>query len=788
MNSRARLAVSSALATLLSAAALGPVFDGMAWLLPAVGAIAVVTGVSELGRRVGAPLALLPVLAALAVTGYLTALFAGHQALAFVIPGTAAVRELRGEVVQGFADMRVLAPPVPTNSGMVLITVVGIAAVALVVDLLAVSLRQAALAGLPLLALFAVPAAVLPSGVGWLPFVLGGIGYLGLLLADGRDRLGRWGRPLGAGRAATAATPNAVEFAETSPLAAVGRRIGVAALGIAVAVPALIPGLHAGLFAGGGGDGLPTSAGSSTVTTYNPIARLKGYLEQKTPKELMRVRTTDPDPGYLRMTALDVFDGRTWSESALSLSKESRISKGRLPAPDGLTGVASERVQSTIKVRDLDVHWLPVPFPATHLKAKGWNYDRATATIFSTRGSTRRLSYTVVSRRVSPTSEQLKRAPEPDARLDAFKVLPELPPKITSQIESIVGDSTSAYAKAVAIQRFFRTGFKYDVSVPAGNSSNDLVNFLNGKVGYCEQFAAAMGIFARAAGIPARVAIGFTRGERQPDGSWKVTTADAHAWPELYFEGAGWLPFEPSPLGQGRANPRLYTQAPVFEGSDPGRSGGSSSPSDPAKIGVLGKLNRQLGDDVTLPPATPEAADRPSSGGPPLKVLLLGVLALALAVFPSLGRAVTRRRRWSDADTPARRAHAAWADLRDDAGDFGHGWLPSDSPRAAGARLIGRVGLTGAAADAVRLLVGAEERARYAPQPAETVNLRAAVAQVHSALGSRASRGRRWQARLVPLSGLRLAGVAAGAVGDALDRADLATARLRGRLLRRSPA
>ena len=60
-----------------------------------------------------------------------------------------------------------------------------------------------------------------------------------------------------------------------------------------------------------------------------------------------------------------------------------------------------------------------------------------------------------------------------------------------------------------------------------------------------------MALFARLLGIPARVGMGYTAGSQLADGSWVVQTKDAHAWPELYFDGVGWLRFEPTPGGDG---------------------------------------------------------------------------------------------------------------------------------------------------------------------------------------------------------------------------------------------
>jgi transglutaminase-like putative cysteine protease len=788
MSSRTRLTIFSALATLLASAALGAVFDQLSWLLPVLGVIAIVAGIGELGRRFGLPAFLGPVLAAVGVLGYVTAVFAGEPAIGRLLPGPAALASLREQVTQGFSDIRVYAAPVPTHPGMVLITVVGVAAVALVVDLLAVTLRRASLAGLPLLALFAVPAAVVPKGVGVLPFVLGGIGYLALLLAEGRDRIGRWGRQLGGRRAANAPTAYAFEFADSSPLATVGRRIGVAALGVAVVIPALVPGLHPGLFGGSGGSGLRTSGGSDTVATYDPIARLKPYLLAKDHKELIRVTTNDPNPDYLRMVGLDVFDGTKWSESPLSVSKETRISKGRLPAPEGLSAdTDTTPAESRIKVGDLDVHWLPVPYPATNVKVKNWNFDKATATIFSTRSSAKRTSYTVVSAKVTPDPDQLRRAPAAGPRLEPFRARPALPAKIERQVATIIAGKPDDYSKALAIQGFFRTGFKYDVTAPAGNGVPALETFLTAKAGYCEQFAAAMAIFAREAKIPARVAIGFTRGERQGDGSWRITTADAHAWPELYFEGAGWLRFEPTPLGEGRAVLPTYTNDAGGTGAGVQFPTGGPTTAPESSSGLGAKLERLESGAGPVPPVDLKVA-KSTDSGPPLTLLLLGLLALALMVAPALGRAAIRRRRWSRASTPVERAHAAWAELRDDAGDFGHAWPASDSPRAAGTRLIRGARLGNTAADAVGLLIRAEERARYSRTPADARELRGAVARVRMELFGRAPRGRRWLARLVPRSSLTLAGAAVAAAMDAMDAADALGARLRGRLLRRSPA
>ena len=68
---------------------------------------------------------------------------------------------------------------------------------------------------------------------------------------------------------------------------------------------------------------------------------------------------------------------------------------------------------------------------------------------------------------------------------------------------------------------------------------------------------------ARTLGIPARVQVGFTPGTATEDGTWVVTLHDAHAWPELWFEGVGWVRFEPTPGGGDGGGAPAYAPPPA---------------------------------------------------------------------------------------------------------------------------------------------------------------------------------------------------------------------------------
>ena len=132
-------------------------------------------------------------------------------------------------------------------------------------------------------------------------------------------------------------------------------------------------------------------------------------------------------------------------------------------------------------------------------------------------------------------------------------------------------------------------GFTYSLAVSLPNGIPGLIEFLSPtQTGYCQQFAFAMAGLARLVGIPSRIAVGYTAGIQQGNGTWKVTTADAHAWPELYFSGlAGSASSRPpaAPAGHGdhaavRRPARLGPKRPTVVPPSPGSGAGPRAPPD----------------------------------------------------------------------------------------------------------------------------------------------------------------------------------------------------------------
>lgn len=136
-----------------------------------------------------------------------------------------------------------------------------------------------------------------------------------------------------------------------------------------------------------------------------------------------------------------------------------------------------------------------------------------------------------------------------------YTALPtHLEQKVYADVENIVRGETTSYGKALAIMRHLQKYFRYSLTPDTPPDNQDFVTYFLyvGKEGYCTYYAAAMTVMCRMAGLPARYVEGFLA-MPEADGFAYVTGKDAHAWTEVYFEGFGWVPFDPTPLQQSGA-------------------------------------------------------------------------------------------------------------------------------------------------------------------------------------------------------------------------------------------
>ncbi|MUL40850.1 transglutaminase domain-containing protein [Streptomonospora sp. PA3] len=749
MIAKAALTLVTAAALLLALPALAPVIAGDTWWGPSAAAVAA-CALAGLGLRAARlTVVLIPLAQAAVVLCVLTGTFVPYAAPLGFVPSPAALGELLAVFAEGRMQIGAETTPIPATPALALVIATAMGVLAVVADFLAVTARAAAVMALPLAGLLLVPLLVDDRGVDALAFACAAVGYVVLLAVDGWVRGSGWGVPVRAAHDTAAPVLGGLQhIAATAGVAA-------AAVALALLVPAAVPGLSSNsLYALADGSRL----GGETITTTHPLVSLRRDLTSTSDRPVLTYRTDAAQPDYLRMYSLDSFDGQNWTMSRLRAQGDGDLNDEMLPSPPGQSHISSERTTTRITLADhFEADFLPMPYPPRRLSVAGeWYADDATLMVFTTQAPARGESYEVTTLVNEPDPDVLAADLEPGDELDEryLEVPGEVDESTRRLAESITAGADTAYERAMALQEWFTDGrFTYDLtppSVPAGE--DPLTHFLfESRVGYCEQFAGAMALLARQADIPARVGIGYTAGTRTGEGTWEVTESDAHAWPELYFQGAGWLRFEPTPAsagGQGTATVPDYAdglssgpqdqQAPGSEGL---QEDGRPAPSAPA-----GAPQQPAEESET--PGTAEEEDQGGlaggprdGGGPGWWWAALIPAALVGAVLPALARLLVRRVRWVRAGSPAKRAHAAWRELRDDCRDLDLAWSPAESPRAVARRLEADHALDAPAREGLWRLAMAEESARYAPEIVQEGSASADSRRVRAAL--RASRGRR---------------------------------------------
>ncbi len=732
---------------------LGPLVDANRFLVAGAFAGALVGATGAAGRLAHLPAPVTVLAQVVVLLEWATLAYASDDAFAGVLPTPASLAAFADLAREAIDTSNANVPPAPATIGVTACLAVIVALVVLVVDLVAVTWRRPALVGLVFLAVYMAPVSLLAGNVPLLAFIPGALGYVFLLAAEQRDRLSHWGRQITHSGTLLAGADRSGPT--VSSLISAGRRVGFGAVGLAVVVPLVVPTLPRTFLADGPltADGGTRGGGTGVVEVDNPMLDLRRNLGEQSDEVLVRVTTDDEDPGYLRLAALDTFTGDSWLPS--ERSAEAGLPLDQVPLPPGLNPeVQRPSVDYDVEVTEqLDSPWLPTVYPVTSVVASGdWLIDPVQLDISASDdfGSVQGMGYSFTSRLVDPTRQQLEDAGAVPPTIEPFLALPDdLPETIAEVADEVAGDEATAIDQALALQAWFRESgeFDYSVETAEGDGMETIERFLTtDKVGYCEQFAASMALLARALNIPSRVAVGFLRPERTGSpGEWEYEGRDMHTWPELYFDGVGWLRFEPTP-GTRTGPAPLYNQQ-----GDPDGNGGGQDP-DATSTPTPAEPERTAPDTQ----AAAAAADS-EDGGIDGTLLAIGgglLAALVLLVAPRLARGLVRRRRWTRTATGD--IEPAWLELRDSAVDLGLAFDDRATLRRAGRALRSYLGPDRTAIDALNRLVLRVERVRFA-RDASTAGddahaLRSDVETVVSGLTSGRSRAQLLRARWLPLS------------------------------------
>lgn len=505
---------------------------------------------------------------------------------AYLFPTVSALRDLARAVGDGIHEAATTAAPADMTRPLVALVMVGVFAVFLVAEHLAVSWRSAATAGIVLLAPW-MPAVTLQHRVS-MAALLGAIAAWILLLA--------------------LTTKHTGAFTALSPWAAGGATVAAIALAAVVAPSAL----------GGNGWGLiPRFAAPGqfdTTSRLNLALDLRNSLTVNSATPKIVYFTSGRRPDAFRIYTLIDFDGSAWSRRDVDPSVRQPLAddvQWPTPVPDWDT---RDRDLVTVQVLSQAETNLPLPPVPRSVDVGGdWAYSPVLDEVQSDTTTTQNLSYTFEADLAYFTVDGLRAlgdASAEDPSLDPgyFDIADAIDLDNVQQAAlEVVGDASTRYDQAVALQEFFRNTqqFTYDTSVtPSGDDSVSV--FLEDREGYCVQFASAMVVMSRSLGIPARLAIGFLPGERGDQGESVISGGDAHAWPELYFAGAGWVRFEPTPAVQTGARPAyadpagVDSQTPVNEFPFP-QQRPSGTPSAPP-VTNQGSGADQPASDSAAPP------------------------------------------------------------------------------------------------------------------------------------------------------------------------------------------
>ncbi|MDQ1720544.1 MAG: hypothetical protein QOI26_278 [Pseudonocardiales bacterium] len=689
---------------LLTTLPLRSVFTDWSWLLVSVGCVLPYLAVVALFRLRSAPRWWHSLVGLLASVLMVLWVFVPQHLLLGVLPTRSSLSDLGDLIRAANTSMQQEHAPLASTGALRLLVAAALVGLVALTDVLGVLLRRPLLAAAPLLEVLAIASATSSRAAHPVWFAAAAGGFLLILLSGTRLQDRAWGPSVdgSAGRLGGA------------------RRMAVTGVLAALIVPLLLPSVSVNVLArathhNGNGSG----SGSGQIVLNN-LASLRGSLQRPTPAQLFQVQVTAGAPFYVRQEVDDVFANDGWHPSQRPGTDDSLTPLGQGPfpiSPFDQNGTQSPafHFNAQFTILALGGNTLPILSNPLGLQTpSGGAWDSGTASVVNTT-LRRGMTYSEQVDQPAPTVAALRAAPtwvgDVNSR-DRLLGLPKLPDSVFKLTNGITAGLTSPYDKAKAISDYFtsgKNGFVYLLTAPPDDGRDALVTFLDKKQGFCQQYAAAAAVLMRQAGLPSRVVLGYTH--RQPDsnGVFTVTTSDAHAWVEVYFQGIGWIPFDPTPLG----------------GADAGRAVQLTWASHPAIAAAqTAEPTANRGPSATGP-SVPANASQASGGGGhfgPSSVVvgagLLVLLALAVVIGVIFGpqwlRRRQRRRRLERARTTGN-PEPLWLELAATAADRDALW-PSTITVGQVAGWLSRHGVDERGRAAVTEVADRVERDRFSAQ------------------------------------------------------------------------
>lgn len=415
----------------------------------------------------------------------------------------------------------------------------------------------------------------------------------------------------------------------------------------------------------------------------SPLAQYRGYVTDGRDAVYMSVRGAEPGD-VLRLATMDSYDRQVFKVAGGddAASASGAFLRTSVDVDLGSGGRPTQKAEITIG--KYAGPWVPSLGEAvTRIDPRGGRSASLAGNLYVNRSSQTVLDPAGIRAGDRYTMTYVPyRAPTPQeqAGLRFGEVdLPEIPstdPRVRSTAEDLLGQDRSDFVRmqrltdAVALRAVRSHGTEGEPASLPGHGERRLLSMLTdfdldrddlstpsaSLVGDDEQFAALVAVLARSAGVPARVGVGFT----VPDGSGSIdiTGKDASAWVEAYFEGYGWVRFDPSPGA---------TRGADLPGTGMPAQAQPATGTPPEEAAAAGKTPPELEGTRVLPEVQDSGhAWRLAALWVGIPLLLWGLLLLAIVVIKAVRR-LRRRENGSASD----RVAGGWREVMDHARDLG---------------------------------------------------------------------------------------------------------------------
>lgn len=401
-----------------------------------------------------------------------------------------------------------------------------------------------------LAALTVIAAGVALTGEGWAAL---GVALVGGMLAAAShqldDKLARWGE---------AALPYGAKTEWWLWSTVVGLLAWAALTGmVSLTDPDFRQSLHDALIRDSAatletGNALPSREGGEPNPGTWPRQHLLGSGPDLSEHPVMTINTFGVGTGgaYWRATSYDAYTGHGWLRTGIPQTVNDG-QPGSRDAEHPPEGVSLLRQSVRFETSNTQIYAAGTPVRISQPVEAFWLTEEA-PDLVTVQSLNPLVGYEALSWVPTATADDLRAASgDPPAWVtDHYRQLPDdLPDRVRDLAADLTADAPTAYDRALALQDYLRT-YPYTLDLPAPPESGDIVDYFlfDLQRGYCDYYATSMVIMARSVGLPVRLAVGYATGSYDAEaGVYRITLAEAHSWPEVYFAGYGWIPFEPTP-------------------------------------------------------------------------------------------------------------------------------------------------------------------------------------------------------------------------------------------------